>query len=158
MIQMITACQLCAKITVENALREEAERIAKMQVAKAFAEEIISPILENLTEVPNRMLLGYRLSGGSRVGLYRTLTEWKRSLTNHGNPKWERDLTNAILGTTDYDLLDYEVVNQYLAEFGFQISCETSWITMTKYSTSTADRGFKVDTLYITMTCPLEEF
>jgi hypothetical protein len=56
MIQMITACQLCAKITVENALREEAERIAKMQVAKAFAEEIISPILENLTEVPNRML------------------------------------------------------------------------------------------------------
>jgi hypothetical protein len=155
---MITACQLCAKITVENALREEAERIAKMQVAKAFAEEIISPILENLTEVPNRMFLGYRQSGGSRVGLYRTLTEWKRSLTNHGNPKWERDLTNSILGTTDYDLLDYEVVNQYLAEFGFQISCETHWMVMTKYSTSTTSRGFDVDTLYITMTCPLEEF
>ena len=155
---MITACQRCAKITVENALREEAERIAKMQVAKAFAEEIISPILENLTEVPNRMLLGYRLPGGSRVGLYLSLTDWKRSLSILGYPYWERDLTNSVLGTTDYDLLDYEVVNQYLAEFGFQISCETSWMTMTKYSTSTADRGYKVDTLYITMTCPLEEF
>lgn len=154
---MITACELCAKIAVENVLREEAERVAKMQVAKAFAEEIISPILETLTEVPNRTVLGYRLPGGSRVGLYLTLTDWKKGLTNHGNPKWERDLTNPVLGTTDYTLLDYEVLNQYLAEFGFQIACESGWMTTVRYSTSTTDRGFNVDTLYLTMTCPMEE-
>lgn len=154
---MITACELCAKIAVENVLREEAERVAKMQVAKAFAEEIISPILETLTEVPNRTVLGYRLPGGSRVGLYRTLTDWTKGLTNHGNPKWERDLTNPMFGATDYALLDYEVLNQYLAEFGFQIACESGWMTTVRYSTTTTDRGFNVDTLYLTMTCPLEE-
>jgi hypothetical protein len=30
MITMITACELCAKITVEKVLREEAERAIKM--------------------------------------------------------------------------------------------------------------------------------
>ena len=155
---MITACELCAKIAVENVLREEAERVAKMQVAKAFAEEIISPILETLTEVPNRTVLGYRLPGGSRVGLYLDITDWKKSLTHHGNPKWERDLVKPVLGTTDYTLLDYEVLNQYLAEFGFQIAWESQWMTTVRYSTSTTDRGFHVDTLYLTMTCPMEEF
>ena len=155
---MITACELCAKIAVENVLREEAERVAKMQTAKVFAEEIISPILEALTEVPNKTMLGYRLPGGSKIGLYRHLSDWKRSLTNHGNPKWERDLTSPILGTIEFELLDYEVLNQYLAEFGFQITYEREWKTMVQYSTSTTDRGFTVDTLYLTMTCPMEEF
>ena len=154
---MITACELCAKIAVENVLREEAERVAKMQVAKAFAEEIISPMLETLTEVPNRTVLGYRLPGGSRVGLYLDITDWKSGLTNHGKPNWERDLVKPVLGTTDYELLDYEVLNQYLAEFGFQLAWESKWMTTVRYSTSTADRGFNVDTLYLTMTCPMEE-
>lgn len=154
---MITACELCAKITVENALREEAERIAKMRLAKAFAEEIISPILDGLKEIPNRLLIGYRYNGGQRTGLYRNISKWQKGTTTRGNPKQDRHLINSIDGTMDYTLLDYEVVNQYLAEFGFQISCVTKWITLTEYSTSTRDTGLDIDFIYLSMTCPLED-
>lgn len=153
---MITACELCAKITVENVMREEAERVAKMKVAKTFAEEIISPILENLTAIPDHLCIGYRYHGSNSTALYTKISDWQRSMTNRGNPKWDRNLSGMIRGSIDFSLLDYEVLNQYLAEFGFQISYETEWMKMTRYSTSTADTSLKVDTLYLSMTCPVE--
>ena len=153
---MITACELCTKITVENVMREEAERVAKMKVAKTFAEEIISPILENLTEIPDHLCIGYRYHGSSAIALFTKISDWQKSMTNRGNPKWDRNLSGMIRGSIDFSLLDYEVLNQYLAEFGFQISYETEWMKMTRYSTSTADTSLKVDTLYLSMTCPIE--
>ena len=155
---MITACELCAKITVENALREEAERIAKMRLAKAFAEEIISPILDGLKEIPNHLLIGYRYNGGQRTGLYRNISKWQKSMTHCGNPKRDRDLIDEVRGESDYTMLDYEMLNQYLSEFGFQISTQMKWFTSTEYSTSTKDRGNYVDELYLSMTCPMEDF
>ena len=154
---MITACELCAKITVENALREEANRIAKMKTAKVFAEEILSPILSQLTEVPNHLLVGYRYQGG-RCGLFKRISGWSKSTTNRGNLKKERSLTDVVGENFDFSKLDYEVLNQYLAEFGFQISVETKWVCMTEYSSSTRDAGLDVEFLYISMTCPMEEF
>ena len=153
---MITACELCAKITIENVMREEAERIAKMKVAKTFAEEIISPILENLTTIPDHLRIGYRYHGSNAIALFTEISDWQKSMTNRGNPKWDRNLSGMIRGSIDFSLLDYEVLNQYLAEFGFQMSYETEWMKMTRYSTSTADTGLKVDTLYLSMTCPIE--
>jgi hypothetical protein len=154
---MITACELCAKITVENALREEATRIAKMKTAKVFAEEILSPILSQLTEVPDHFLIGYRYEGGV-CGLFKRISGWSKSTTSRGNLKKERNLTDAVGGGFDFSKLDYEVLNQYLAEFGFQISVETKWICMTEYSSSTRDTGLDVEFLYISMTCPMEDF
>lgn len=154
---MITACELCAKITVENALHEEATRIAKMKTAKVFAEEILSPILSQLTEVPNHFLVGYRYEG-SRWSLFQRISDWSKSTTSRGNLKKERWLSNEIKADFDFSELDYEVLNQYLAEFGFQISVETKWVCMTEYSSSTRNTGHDVDYLYISMTCPLEEF
>lgn len=154
---MITACELCAKITVENALREEAARVAKMRAAKAFAEEVISPIVNRLTEVPNHLFIGYRYSNYPSTGLYQRISNWTQSLTTRGNPKKDRHLTDEVKGTSDYSMLDYAVLNQYLAEFGFQVSYDTHWMKMTEYSTSTTDTGCDVDTLYLSMTCPLEE-
>lgn len=154
---MITACELCAKITVENALREEATRIAKMKTAKVFAEEILSPILSKLTEVPNHLLIGYRYEGG-RCGLFKRISGWSKSTTTRGNLKKERSLTDVVGENFDFSKLDYEVLNQYLAEFGFQISVETKWVCMTEYSSSTRDAGLDVEFLYISMTCPMEDF
>ena len=154
---MITACELCAKITVENALREEAIRIAKMKTAKVFAEEIISPILTHLTEVPNHHLIGYRYEGG-RCGLFKRISGWSKSTTTRGNLKKERELTDLVNCEVDFSQLDYEVLNQYLADFGFQVSVETKWVCMTEYSSSTRDVGLNVDFIYISMTCPMEDF
>ena len=154
---MITACELCAKVTLENALREEATRIAKMQTAKLFAEEIIDPILSQLTEVPNHLLIGYRYEGG-RCGLFKRISSWSKSTTARGNLKKERSLTDLVGENLDFSKLDYEVLNQYLAEFGFQISVETKWICMTEYSSSTRDTGLDIEFLYISMTCPMEDF
>ena len=57
---MINACELCAKIAIENAMKDEAMRVAKMKVAKAFAEQVIAPILVTLTEVPDHLEIGFR--------------------------------------------------------------------------------------------------
>jgi hypothetical protein len=142
---------------VENALREEAARIAKMKTAKVFAEEILSPILSQLTEVPNHLLIGYRYEGG-RCGLFKRISGWSKSTTTRGNLKKERSLTDVVGENFDFSKLDYEVLNQYLAEFGFQISVETKWVCMTEYSSSTRDTGLDVEFLYISMTCPMEDF
>jgi hypothetical protein len=155
---MITACELCAKITVEKVLREEAERAIKMQTAKAFAEEILSPIIVNLTEIPDHLLIGYRYSGPNRIALYRNLSGWTKGVTTRGNPCRDRNLTDEVKCDKDFSMLDYEVLNQYLAEFGFQISCTSKFITMTEYSTSTPDAGRDVDFLYLSMICPAENF
>jgi anti-sigma B factor antagonist len=103
---MITACELCAKVTLENALREEATRIAKMQTAKLFAEEIVSPILSQLTEVPNHLLIGYRYEGG-RCGLFKRISGWSKSTTTRGNLKKERSLTDLVGENLDFSKLDY---------------------------------------------------
>ena len=69
-----------------------------------------------------------------------------------------RNFIEEIRGESDYTMLDYEILNQYLAEFGFQISTELKWITTVEYSTSTKNRGDYVDYLYLSMTCPMEDF
>lgn len=158
---MITACELCAKIALENALKEEAERIEKMKVAKYFVEEVIAPIVENATEVPNKALIGYRYhnpEGWRDKGMATLLTGWHNYVTASGNPKKERWLADWVGNSVNYSSLDYAVVNQYLAEFGFQISYDTKSIVTTEYSTSTRDRKDDIDFIYLTMTCPLENY
>lgn len=155
---MITACELCAKIAVENALREEAERAIKMQTAKNFAEEILSPIIVNLTEIPDHLLIGYRYSEPNRIALYRNISSWTKCVTTRGYPYRDRNLTDEVKCDKDFSMLDYEVLNQYLAEFGFQISCTSKFVTMTEYSTSASNIGRDVDFLYLSMICPAEDF
>ena len=156
---MITACELCAKITVKNALREETIRIAKMRTAKAFAEEVLCPIIEDLNEVPDHLDIGCRYHTSNARGLFRDVSEKKKGMTNYGNPMESRHLIDEVGGCSeDYSILDYEVLNQYLAEFGFQISTEMLWLETARYSTSTPTKGVYVDRLYLTMTCPVEEF
>lgn len=157
---MITACELCAKIALENALKEEAERIAKMEIAKSFVEEVIAPIVEKATEVPNKAFIGYRYHNpeGQYKGMATMLTGWRTRLTASGNSKKERELTDWVGINMNYRSLDYTVVNQYLAEFGFQISYDTKSIVTTEYSTSTRDRREDIDFIYLSMTCPLENY
>ena len=156
---MINACELCAKITLENALRNEALRVNKMKVAKAFAEDVIAPMLTTLTEVPDHLEIGFRYHDPNARGLFRGVSKWEDGVTTRNNPMRSRHFIGELKGNEgDYSLLDYEVLNQYLAEFGFQISTQMDWITTIEYSTSTADRGTYVDTLFLSMTCPLEDF
>ena len=155
---MIYACDLCAKIAIENALRDEALRVEKMKVAKAFAEEVIAPILTTLTEVPDHLEIGFRYHNPNARGLFQGTSAWENGTTTRGNPMRHREFTGELKGEGDYTILDYEALNQYLAEFGFQISTHLEWITTIEYSTSTADRGVYVDILYLSMTCPLEDF
>ena len=154
---MISACELCAKIAVETALRDEAVRVAKMQTAKTFAEEVIAPILENLTEVPDHYFIGYTFRNDSDGTLYRGLSEWCNDVTTHGNPVKRRWFDRPIDCQIDGKLLDYEMLNQYLAEFGFQVSWTMDWVCTAEYSTSTRDHGHYMNALYISMTCPLED-
>lgn len=151
---MMSACELCSKITVENALHEEATRITKMQSAKMFAENIISPIIENLTEIPNHLKIGFCIRDAEIKYLYQGVSDWKKTYTHCGNPMESRYLIGQ--SENGYEMLDYEVLNQYLAEFGFQISTKFGWIVTDTYSTSTRDKGYQVDYLYLSMTCPIE--
>lgn len=156
---MITACELCTKISVENALREEATRIAKAKVAKGFAEEVIAPILEKLTKIPDHLEIGFRYAEPTARGLFTGVGDWHHSTTRYGNDVKYRHFIGEIKGETgDYSMLDYGVLNQYLAEFGFQISTERKRIIHKKYSSSAADLWVDVDYLYLSMTCPLEDF
>ena len=167
---MIYACDLCAKIAIETALREEAERIAeakraeelrirKTATAKAFAEEIIAPILETLTEIPDHLLLGYRYARSDEYsrGLFTRIGDWENGLTAHKNPVKRRYLENELTGQSSYSYLDFEFLNQYLATFGFQVSAEYKEIAQTVYSTSTRDSYVGIYEIYLTLTCPLED-
>ena len=82
-MKMITACELCAKITVETAMREEAIRIAKAKTAKAFAEEVISPILEKLTEIPNHLEIGFRYH--NPLYSWSVLWHWRVAILYHNS-------------------------------------------------------------------------
>ena len=158
---MITVCELCAKISIEEAIKE-AQRLEqeallqmkKVEVAEAFAEEILSPIIENLHEMPNRLFLGYR-SEATDVAFYTSLSDWKTGLTNYGNPKQERRFINPVLSPNgrSFSLLDYSLVNAYLRDYGFQISCSSMFVEFTKYSTSTRNAGQYVDHLYLSTLC-----
>ena len=56
---MITACQLCAKITVENALREEAERIER---------EALNGVPDMVDDTPqDARARGYRRVSGHKI-------------------------------------------------------------------------------------------
>ena len=149
---MINACELCARVAV----KEEAKYLLKVQIAKAFAEEVISPILEELSEIPDHLFIGYRADYAREVALYRKISDWRKGTTTRGNPMKDRYLTDGVKGSVDFSLLDYEILNQYLAEFGFQISYTTKRVCFAEYSTSTPNHEKAVDFLYISMTCPLE--
>ena len=158
---MITVCELCAKISIEEAIKE-AQRLEqeallqmkKVEVAEAFAEEILAPIIENLHEMPNNLFLGYRWDRID-VAFYTSLSDWKTGLTNRGNPKQERRFINPVLSLngTNFSLLDYNLVNAYLRDYGFQISCSSIYVELTKYSTSTRNSGGHIDHLYLSTLC-----
>lgn len=158
---MITVCELCAKISIEEAMKE-AQRLEqeallqmkKIEVAEAFAEEILAPIIENLHEMPNKLFLGYRWDGID-VAFYTSLSNWKNGLTNRGNLKYERSFTNPVLSTNgrSFSLLDYNLVNAYLRDYGFQISYSSTFVELTKYTTSTRNAGGHIDHLYLSTLC-----
>ena len=57
---MKTACELCTEIAVKKTLYEEERRIEKVKIVENFIEDIISPIVDNLNIIPNRLQIGYR--------------------------------------------------------------------------------------------------
>lgn len=153
---MITACELCTKITVEKALQEEKIRIKKMEAVEKFAEEVLSPILSALTEIPDNTFIGYRYHNGFR-GLYRKIGEWQNGKTCFGNPMKERSLIKPIDINYDFAYLDYELLNRHLINFGFQVFVKTESFCMQEFSTSTPDRYSEIDKIYLSIVCPNEE-
>ena len=158
---MITVCELCAKISLEEAIKEaqrlEQEALLQMkrvEVAEAFAEEILAPIIENLHEMPNNLFLGYRQKATS-VAFYTSLSDWKNGVTHRGNPKKDRHFTNPVESPNgrSFVLLDYDLVNAYLRDYGFQISYSSMYVEITKYSTSTPNEELRVDHLYLSTLC-----
>ena len=154
---MMTACELCAKVTaieIEKALKEE---INKREKAKAFVEEVISPIVDTLTAIPKDLWIGYLNGNGCLCG---NLTEWKNYVTNFGNPASYRQFTeNPYISKyhTPFRELDYNLVNEYLKDFGFCIKTERKIFTVGKYTTKTPDAIQNVDAIYLSMICPMEE-
>lgn len=147
---MITACELCGKI-------ENEVNVKKEKTAKAFAEEVVNVILRNLTEVPNKLFIGYRYSDSTHPYLYRGITNWKTTYTQNYNAKDSRKFYGLYNITEDNSFFDYNFVNKYLAKFGFQITYTTKLMTFTKYTTWWPDETYNIDSLYITAICPLEE-
>lgn len=154
---MMTACELCAKVTaieIEKALKEE---INKREKAKAFVEEVISPIVDTLTAIPKDLWIGYLSQYGYLRG---NLTEWEDYVTNYGNPASYREFAdNPYIPKcyTSFKDLDYNLVNEYLKDFGFCIKTKREVFTVAKYTTKTPDTIHIADAIYLSMICPMEE-
>lgn len=154
---MMTACELCAKVTaieIEKALREE---INKREKAKTFVEEVISPIVDTLTVIPKDLWIGYLNLSGYLCG---NLTEWKDYVTHCGNPaSYRKFVENPYVPKCNirFENLNCDLVNEYLKDFGFYIRVERKTFTVTKYTTTTSDAIQIVDAIYLSMICPMEE-
>ena len=148
---MISACELCEKITVENVLRSVVEHEKKMQTAKEFAETVIAPIIEGMTEIPDDFLLGYAM----KTCVYSGLTEWKEYITNRGNKAYYREFKKTLARGMDY--FDPDYVADYLAAFGFRLSVVPRQLDCRRYTTSTGTSYWDVDELHLSLMCPFEE-
>lgn len=154
---MMTACELCAKVTaieIEKALKEEIDRREK---AKTFVEEVISTVVDKLTVIPKDLWIGYLNDDGYLCG---RLTEWKSYYTHCGNPASYRVFTeNPYVPKCNirFEKLNYDLVNEYLKDFGFCIRVEYKTFTVTEYSTTTPNVFRAVAAIYLSMICPTEE-
>ena len=166
---MITSCELCAKVAIEEAIREEERRkeaikieAEEREVAKIFAENLIAPIIANLTKIPNKLFIGYseqseRLFLSKGVG-----KEWKVvGFTSRRYKKLSKLLTHDT--TTENPVgrcLRFDYLNDYLLNFGFTIT----------YKKETVEKAFKYESspnclydititgLYLSAVCPEENF
>ena len=159
---MITVCELCEKISIEEAIREakrleeEAQRhLEKIALAETFVEEILAPIVENLKSMPKDLFLGYRRKYNSSEAFYEAIGDWEEGYTARGNLKKTRHLIRPTKNPNniDFSLLDFILVNEYLRDFGFQIICEESYFVSTHYTTSTRDEEISVTKLYLSTLC-----
>lgn len=159
---MITVCELCEKISIEEAIREakrleeEAQRhLEKIALAETFVEQILAPIVENLKSMPKNLFLGYRHKFGCSEAFYKGIGEWKESYTARRNLKRERNLAYPIENPNNinFALLDFTLVNDYLRDFGFQIICEEGTYVSTEYTSSTRDAEASVIKLYLSTLC-----
>lgn len=156
---MMTACELCDKIALEKALKEAETKKRKLKCAKAYAEQVLNPILSKLNELPDHLFIGYKYPDD--VELFHNISEWKDGWTPRGNYKRTRDLidNSSPLKFPEYARgdFDYDVLNEYLASFGFEVSYKRSSFIRAEYSTSTPDDVYHIDEVYITAICPLKE-
>ena len=158
---MITVCELCEKISIEEAIREakrleeEAQRhLKKIALAETFVEQILAPIVENLKSMPKNLFLGYRDEYDSNA-FYEAIGDWEEGYTARGNLKKTRHLIRPVKNPNniDFSLLDFILVNEYLRDFGFQIICEELYFVSTHYTTSTRDAETLVTKLYLSTLC-----
>ena len=161
---MKTACELCTEIAVKKTLYEEERRIEKVKIVENFIEDIISPIVDNLNIIPNRLQIGYRYKRyvSYTNEFYTRIGDWKDDgVTSSGYPKKKRRLENRIpvkkIFSSDFPL-DYDLLNHYLAQYGYQIFVKTEDLPITLYSSRpNSPRCTDIDVLYLSLVCPLEE-
>lgn len=153
---MINVCELCEKIKIEEEIRERELYAKKIVTAQKFAEEILNSILENVTVIPKNLRIGYQYHSQIDRTIYYRLGGWVNGTTWRGYDKKERRLENEIAFNGEWKYLDIEVLNQYLLQFGYQITIETEIITITQYSSYVRDIEATVDILYLSAICPKE--
>ena len=154
---MITSCELCAKIEMEELIKEE----KKKKAVEIFAEEIIAPIINELTEIPKEKFIGIFEESYSHCYfyLYPKISNWKETKTNRGNKKWERYFDGKIMKDNPSLLpLDFNLLNQYLNHYGFNIVCKKEYYETVRYATSSSTYGFTYTSLYLSAICPEENF
>jgi hypothetical protein len=155
---MITSCELCVKLGMEELIKEE----KKKKAVEIFAEEIIAPIINELTEMPKEKFIG--IFEESHIyhhyfHLYSKISDWKETKTSCGNKKWVRHLEGHVEKDNPSHLpLDFNLLNQYLNHYGFNIVCKEEFYEMVKYATSSATYGSTYTSLYLSAICPEENF
>ena len=153
---MITSCELCVKLGMEELIKEE----KKKKAVEIFAEEIIAPIINELTEMPKEKFIGIlKKSSNQLFHFYPKISDWKETKTNRGRKKWERDLEGHVMKGNPSNLpLDFNLLNQYLNHYGFNIVCKEEFYEMVRYTTSSSTYGFTYTSLYLSAICPEENF
>jgi hypothetical protein len=154
---MITSCELCVKLGMEELIKEE----KKKKAVEIFAEEIIAPIINELTEIPKEKFIGIFEDsyGYYHFNLYSKFSDWKESRTSCGNKKWERRLEGNVKKENPSQLpLDFNLLNQYLNHYGFNIVCKEEPYEIVRYETSYTSYCFTYTSLYLSAICPEENF
>ena len=154
---MITSCELCAKLGMEELIKEE----KKKKAVEIFAEEIIAPIIDELTEIPKEKFIGIFMESPDYwyFHFYSKISDWKEMKTNRGNKKWERDYEGHIMKNNPSRLpLDFDLLNQYLSHYGFNIIRKEEFQERVRYATSSTSYGSTDTSLYLSAICPEENF